>query len=420
MANHTTFEVNDVTPGTDLTIRSELVDDFNGSWSVSALVKTGDGTLAMTANNGYSGSTTVSGGVLDLSNGIIYSNAAWGVRSITVNHGGTVKVSNWGDGNPNTAGGFGPINFGAANIVLDNGTIEYVGGAASGNMDRSFTIGAGGATLVANGSATWEITTLEQENPYRAYGLASNGGLLTLSGSGNGLIRKAISGSGGLTKTGNGTWTLTGANSYIGTTTVHGGTLSLGNGSANTNLADTANLILAAGATLHLNYSGTDTVNALTVGGVAKPPGIYSSSNSNFITGPGTLTVLNTQVSDYDAWSSSAALAGGPGDDDDHDGLTNFEEYAFGLDPRDSTSTRPLTSMIALKDSGTLTYTRRKTSLTGLGFSVRTSTDLNAWTEDTGAVQTVTGTSGNVETVLVSLSSSLLSNSKLFVRISAQ
>jgi len=56
---------------------------------------------------------------------------------------------------------------------------------------------------------------------------------------------------------GNGTWTDISANGWNGGPPASGGSLTLD--------SDTANLILAAGAKLHLNYSGTDTVNALTV-----------------------------------------------------------------------------------------------------------------------------------------------------------
>jgi hypothetical protein len=198
------------------------------------------------------------------------------------------------------------------------------------------------------------------------------------------------------------------------------GTLALGNGTSNTNLADSGNVSLAAGAKLHLNFTGTDTVNALSVSGVAKPPGVYSSSNSNFITGSGTLTVLASQISDYDTWKSPLNLAGGPDDDDDHDGLTNFEEYAFGLDPRNSGSVRTVI-MVVLKDSGSLTYTRRKRSLSSMNYKVWTSTNLNDWTEDTTASQTATAIPGTEnESVEVLVSPERLGADRLFVRIAAR
>ena len=129
--------------------------------------------------------------------------------------------------------------------------------------------------------------------------------------------------------------------------------------------------------------------------------------------------MLSTQVSDYDAWKSPFHLVVGPEDDDDRDGLSNFEEYAFGLDPGNSGSVRNVT-MVALKTTGALSYTRRKTSLSGLSYTVWTSTDLNDWTEDTAASQTATVIPGtDNESVEVFLSPERLGAKRLFVRIAA-
>jgi hypothetical protein len=65
-------------------------------------------------------------------------------------------------------------------------------------------------------------------------------------------------------------------------------------------------------------------------------------------------------------------------------------------------------------------YVRRKPSLTGLTFKVWTSSNLTAWTEDTGAVQTPVD-AGDNQTVSVTLSGTKpLTAPKLFVRITAQ
>jgi len=180
-----------------------------------------------------------------------------------------------------------------------------------------------------------------------------------------------------------------------------------------------ADVIVAGGATLHLDYSGTDTIDELFLGGVQKSPGTYSSANSpGFITGPGTLTVTNGPLSDYDSWKSANNVTGGPDDDDDHDGHSNRFEYAFGQNPR-LPSGNPVV-FLSHTSGPHLIYTRRKPSLTGLTHRVMTSTDLTGWTEDTTASQTVTGISGDVETVQVTLSTTQLAETKLFVRIAAQ
>ena len=72
------------------------------------------------------------------------------------------------------------------------------------------------------------------------------------------LLTDGVSLGGGLTKEGTGTSFLTGANTYTGNTTVTAGTLSLGNGTANSDLDNNADVIVAGGATLNLNFSAAN------------------------------------------------------------------------------------------------------------------------------------------------------------------
>jgi autotransporter-associated beta strand protein len=221
-----------------------------------------------------------------------------------------------------------------------------------------------------------------------------------------------------LIKNGAGTMALTASNSYDGNTIVNAGTLRLGNGTTNTNLANAADVVVASGATLHLDYSGTDTIDELWLGGVRKSPGIYSSANSGgFITGTGTLTVISGPPSDYDTWAAANSLTAGSQGDDDKDGASNFIEYAFGLNPKSGGSSSPYVSLPRPLDAK-FTYLRRKFSLSGLSFSVWASTDLATWSEDAGAIQTVTPLP-NSENELVEVlpSPGLLSANRIFLRV---
>lgn len=121
---------------------------------------------------------------------------------------------------------------------------------------------------------------------------------------------------------------------------------------------------------------------------------------------------------DYSNWSGSRGLGGGPGDDSDNDGSSNFMEYAFGLDPANASSLQP--GIGSLTSTGFLTYTRRKTTLTGLTYTVWTSGDLIHWAADSGAVQSVIGSAGEVETVQVTLSPPAPSTTRRFIRIAVQ
>ena len=114
-------------------------------------------------------------------------------------------------------------------------------------------------------------------------------------------------------------------------------------------------------------------------------------------------------VSDYNAWAGASGynLAEGPDGDDDKDGMTNREEYAFGLVPNNGSSCNPIVSQLN-KTSGQFTYTRRDpvTKNTGLTYTIWTSTNLTDWNleSDSSAVQTPGTPDGNgIQSVAVTL-----------------
>jgi autotransporter-associated beta strand protein len=101
---------------------------------------------------------------------------------------------------------------------------------------------------------------------------------------------------GALTKNGAGTLALTGANSYLGDTTVLAGSLSV----KNPNLADAAGVYISGSASLDLNFNGDDVVRSLYFNGVAQPDGIWGAIGSGaqftspLLTGTGRLHVTQT------------------------------------------------------------------------------------------------------------------------------
>jgi alpha-galactosidase len=123
---------------------------------------------------------------------------------------------------------------------------------------------------------------------------------------------------------------------------------------------------------------------------------------------------------DYAAWAGRypGANLSDPNADLDGDGQPNDHERLWGLNPTNAASRNPFTSLSGMA-LGTFCYTRRPPSLTGYSYTVWTSTNLVAWTQDTGAVQTPGTPVAEVETVAVTLSPMRLTGSRLFVRMRA-
>ena len=100
--------------------------------------------------------------------------------------------------------------------------------------------------------------------------------------------------------------------------------------------------------------------------------------------------------------------------DPDHDGMGNFDEFAFGLDPASGASANPIHSNL----SGTqFSYTKRATS--GLTYTVEYSTNLSAWNPATYTEAIGSADSNGVQIVTVTVTNPP-AGGKLFVRVQAQ
>ena len=122
--------------------------------------------------------------------------------------------------------------------------------------------------------------------------------------------------------------------------------------------------------------------------------------------------------SPYDTWKAgtfaNAFTDTDPTHDPDGDGLTNFQEFAFGLDPTTGASVNPVTPLVGTQ----FTYTRYATS--GLDYTVEYSTNLQGWdtaatTDDGGSTPDANG----VQIVTVTVTNAPV-DGKLFVRVKAQ
>ncbi|MEI7902499.1 MAG: autotransporter-associated beta strand repeat-containing protein, partial [bacterium] len=228
------------------------------------LLKSGAGSLTLSAANTFSGATTVSTGTLTLNNNLALQNSALATSTGAITLGGGVTAP--------TLGGL------------------------TGSTAMSSVVAAGGYSTVT------ALTLNPQSGSLIYSGVITNGAA--------GMT---------LTKSGAGTQTLTGANTYSGGTTISGGTLAVGTGgtlgSGDVTVAaagtlsltttggaieNTKRLTLANGAVVNLGASVNETVNTLYFGTAQQAKGTYGSSSSsptpNYIdnarfTGTGVLNV---------------------------------------------------------------------------------------------------------------------------------
>lgn len=174
---------------------------------------------------------------------------------------------------------------------------------------------------------------------------------------------------GGLTKTGDGTLELSGANSYAGDTVLEAGALSL----TDSFLADAANLHVSSGALLDLDFVGTDVIDSLFIDGVSQPAGTWGAVGSGadftspFFFGSGLLEVTTfdspipgdfngdgfVDASDMQEWQADfgqndGSDADGDGDSDGNDFLLWQANYGAGTPPVAASQAVPEPSTLTL------------------------------------------------------------------------
>ena len=219
------------TSSIDVAGTAELAIGGASAATTGALTKLGDGTLTLTGANANTGTTTLRSGTIQVGNGGATGNLGTGA---VVNQGRLLFNRNNVLTSPNAVSGFGELiqqgsgtttltaantytgattinagtlQLGASNRISDSNTVTVAAGATFNLANFSETVGS----ITGAGNITLGSGTLTS---------GGNNSSMTFSG--------VISGTGGITKAGTGTLTLSGANLHSGLTTVSGGTLVYG------------------------------------------------------------------------------------------------------------------------------------------------------------------------------------------------
>ncbi|MFN6044285.1 MAG: beta strand repeat-containing protein [Verrucomicrobiota bacterium] len=201
--------------------------------------------------------------------------------------GETFSTAMWQLAGTQSVSPFSLVTFDVSQFKFDaaTGSTTSSSTALTGTAAGVSTTGAGTVSLTANntygGATTVGNGTLELGGAGRLGGgsysanvsLATSNSSLRIATSANQTLSGAISGSGSLAKSGNGTLTLSGSSSYTGNTTISGGTVIASNANA---LGNTAGAVTANnGGTLdvraNITRNGTVSIDAavLTGGGSA-------------------------------------------------------------------------------------------------------------------------------------------------------
>lgn len=260
-----------------------------GWWSGTGTLKLSGNASAVFTQDIYTGKagSGVGSGVITVRDNASLTTSTWMY----------LGTSNNGTGSMDISGG----TVSAQKVILGNeantsgtlsmtGGILKIGGSYDGvgisNTSASYAVNLGGAATIQS-MANWDSSVaMNLTSGSVTFDTAAHD--TTLSG--------ILSGNGGVTKAGDGTLTLSGLNSYIGDTVVQLGLLSLSNNCLN----DASTVSLASGGKLALNFSGSDTIDHLYLGGIGMAAGTWGATGSGadhindaFFSGTGTLNVLS-------------------------------------------------------------------------------------------------------------------------------
>jgi len=258
-----------------VTVSANITDSKGPGGGAFLMKKCGAGTLHLSGSNTYTGQTILEGGALSVSSFNSFSKGKGKAGSSLgapkdIEAGEIVIGKDKGDGECALIyTGTGETSDRVMNLAGKNSTVTFdQSGTGLLKLTSTFVLSGYGAgktvALKGDTAGTGEIAGA-LVNPYDRAGKATTA----------------------VTKSGSGTWTLSGINNYTGPTLVTKGTLSLAN---ERSLGPNTDVTIGAGATLELNFKGQVRVGKLTLDGKQQPAGAYSATNSPaFIKGTGVI-----------------------------------------------------------------------------------------------------------------------------------
>ncbi len=383
----------------DLTLVGDATIGGTGRWDVRGSTTTvqGDHTLTKVGTNEIGfvwglytvRDIVVTAGRLSVEYGAVLDNSSPGTITVT---GGSLGVGDYGL----------PASI-TKPIVLNGGAVATTTGSFLGN-----------ATIAA------PVTLSAAANPF----VILPGATVRLEGT--------VSGTGALLMptNGGGTLVLASAAAYTGNTVVDLGTLAL----EQPGLADSSSVAIGAGGTLRLDFTGSDTVAALTIDGISQADGSYDASHpSGRFAGSGTLVVEAVTPAGYAAWAAGFQDLTDPNPalDFDGDGLATGIEYVVGGNPTVSDAAAIAPTFDITSDPDHFLFIYRLSDLAaadpGVTVGVEYGPDLTGWTTaehdpgGTGVTISVSDVPGeDYDLVTVAIPKALAPNRSLFARLFAQ
>lgn len=305
--------------GGDLIFSSTAFGGNTGNTTINA------GTLRITGPFAQVGGSKVivqSGATFDVQNNVIVGGLS-GAGSVTIDSGHIINVGGVSSGTlSGVVSGAGGLNVSAIGSVTLAGANTYSGGTSlnvGGTLTAANDSALGSGTLTFNSGTLAASGTRSIANAFALLGPANIGGSgdLTLSGAatltgtsifnitntGQTTLSGVLSGaSGNLVKTGAGSLTLMGANTYLGGTTIRVGTLAVNAGSITHGASNT--LVGEASGdngTLAIGNGGTVSDGSGTIG--------YGAGSVGAVTVSGTGSAWNNGFALYVGFNGSGSLA---------------------------------------------------------------------------------------------------------------